>query len=189
MAKKSNKKLLGTILSFVALALAVVSIVMFFVPTIKSKDSDNFSYSAAEVCFISVEKAKDKAQEETKNLNLNKAAHYTQLAALKNSDDYKGKLGFAAWMEFVAAVAGLVLVVALFLAMFKIKTALLSGIAALVMFAASLAALIGVGALMNVEVASTKFSEAYKFGAGVIVAFITSTLSAASLVTKKALKA
>ena len=117
MAKKSNKKLLGTILSFVALALAVVSIVMFFVPTIKQKDSDNYSYSAAEICFISVEKAKDKATEETGNLNIEKAAHYTQLAMLKDSDDYKGKLVFSAWMEFVAAVAGLVLVVALVLSM------------------------------------------------------------------------
>lgn len=189
MAKKSKNKLLGTILSFVALALAVVSIVMFFVPTIKAKDSDNRAFSASEICFISVEKAKEKAQEETTNLNLNKAAHYTELASLKNNDNYKGKLGFAAWMEFTAAVAGLVLVVALLLSLFKINTALLAGIAVLVMFAASLAALIGVGALMNVEVVSTKFSEGYQFGAGVIVAFVTSALSFGSLVTKKLMKA
>lgn len=189
MAKKSNKKLLGTILSFVALALAVVSIVMFFVPTIKQKDSDNYSYSAAEICFISVEKAKDKATEETGNLNIEKAAHYTQLAMLKDSDDYKGKLVFSAWMEFVAAVAGLVLVVALVLSMFKLKVSLIVAISALVLFASSLAGLIGVGALMNVEVLSTKFSEVYIFGAGVVIAFVTSTLSAGSLLTKKIMKA
>ena len=188
MAKKSNKKLLGKILSFVALALAVVSVVMFFAPTIKSKDSDT-AFSSAEICFISVEKAKDKATEETRNLNLEKAAHYTQLASLKDSENYKGKLVFSAWMEFVTAVAGLVLIVALLLAMFKINTSLIAGIAVLVMFAGALAGLIGIGALMNVEVLSTKFSEAFKFGAGVIVAFVTSTLSFGCLLTKKLMKA
>lgn len=189
MAKKSKKNLLGTILAFVALALSVVTIVMFFVPTITTKDSENGSYSAYEICFISADKATELAKEETKNLNLDKAGHYTALALLKNSDDYSGKLNFAGWMGFVSAVAGIVVVVALLLQLFGINTGLLAGIAVLVMFAGALASIIGTASLMNVEVLSTPFSKNHGYGAGVIISLISSTLALACLAVKKIKKA
>lgn len=189
MAKKSKKNLLGTILAFVALALSVVTIVMFFVPTITTKDTDNGSYSAYELCFISADKATELAKEETKKGNLENAGHYTALALLKNNDNYSGKLNFAGWMGFVSAVAGIVVVVALLLQMFGIKAELLAGIAVLVMFAGALASLITTATLMNVEILSTPFSNSHGYGAGVIISLISSALALACLAVKKIKKA
>lgn len=190
MAKKSsNKKLLGRILEFVALALAVVTIAMFFVPTIKAKDSDSFSYSASQICFVSADKASENSKDELANGNLEKSAFWTNLSTLKESDDYNGKLNLAGWMGFVSLVGALLVLVAIILKMLKIKARFLIVIASLVMFAGSLGSLIGVSSLMGVEVLGIKFSEAYSYGVGVILGFISSTLSFLCLATKRILRA
>lgn len=189
MAKKSKKNLLGTILAFVAVALSVVTLIMFFVPTISMKDSENCSYSAYEICFISADKATEMAKEETLNGNLNKTAHYSTLATLKKYDNYSGKLNFAGWMGFVSAVSAVIVIVAMILNLFGIKAGLIAGIAVLVMFASSLAGLIGTSSLLSVEVLSTPLKKTYSYGAGVIISFISSTLAVVSLGVKKLKKA
>lgn len=189
MAKKSNKKLLGMILSLATLVFAVLVVVMFFVPTIKSKDSDKYNYSACTICFVSAEKASEKANDALRSGNTAEYTYWTAYSAIKDSDNYKGKLNFTAWMEFTAAVAALVVIVALILAIFKMNTTLLAILAAIVMFGASLAAIIGLGALMDVAVLNVKFSESFKFGAATIVSLIASILGAGAIITKKIVKA
>jgi len=189
MAKKSNKKLLGMILSLATLVFAVLVVVMFFVPTINSKDSDTYNYSACTICFVSAEKAGEKAEEAVKSGNVKESTYWTVYKGMKESDNYKGKLNFTAWMEFTATVAALVVIVALILAMFKMNTSLIAILSAVVMFGASLAAIIGLGALMDVAVMNVKFSESFKFGAATIVSLISSILGAGAIITKKVLKA
>ncbi len=184
MAKKKN--LLGTVLEFIAFALAVVAIVMFFVPTIKTKNEDvDVSFAPYELCFVSAEKAEEKL-EDAKSVKA--IAHYTKLTALKESDETSGKLALAGWMQFATMLAGVVTVVAFLLSLAKKKSSNLALFATILMFVTSLVALIAVGAFMNAPYLMGEAGDIYKFGVGVILSFVASTLACASLVTKKVMK-
>lgn len=188
MAKKFNKKLLGMILSLTTLVLAALVVVMFFIPTFKSKENDQ-NYSACTICFVSAEKASEKASDAFTKGNTTEAIYWTTYSSLKDSDTFKGKMNFTAWMQFTAAVAALVVIVALVLAMFKLKTTLIAIIASIIMFGASLAAIISLGSLMGTAYVGVKFNEVFKFGAATIVGLISSILGAGAFITKKILKA
>ena len=177
----AKKKSLSLIMSLVAIALAILTITTFFMPTIKRNDSENGKFSAMEICFVSKDKCEEKLKDAVKNLDKDGTAHYTYLSAIKSNEDTAKAIQTASWFHFTAMLFAIATIVLVVLSLFGKKLGLWAKLASILVVLCMLASLISVCGFLNVEILNTPVKESYKIGVASILGFISSILTTASL--------
>lgn len=179
MATKKQK--IKRTFSLIALVLSLVSIAMFFVPSICAKDYDA-KVSPYQICFVSIDKAKEEMIEK-------EDLGYGALITLKETEETKGRTNLAGWMSFATMLAGVVTIISLFLTTVLHKSAFKVALfSSFIMLLTSLTALISVGTLLSVKIGLVELSSVYRLGAGVVISAICSILSMGLLVTVRLMR-
>ena len=196
MAK--NKINFGLITKLIVLVLCVVTAVSFFLPVFGSKEESGIKYSNCMVCFLSEEKAVEKAQEYAEESSsaalkgnnkeaeklMNRAISYELITSIKD-EDFGGRAATVAgaWFHFAAMVASVVAIAFVLLTLFGKDFAKISIFATIASAVLMIVALICGISFLATEIGSSTVGEefAFRFG-GVILGLITSILATAATV-------
>lgn len=184
MAK--SKKKTSLILSAVAIALCLLTIVAFFLPVLKSREEDAgfIKCSAMEICFISADKAAEISKEALKDGDLEKSTKFSTFATMKNDEKASPAFNATGWMFFIAMVASVVTLVGLLLSLAGKNTKAIVIFAAILALLAMIATLISSISFLNIEYFGSKLSDTAKISTGLIIALISSVLAPISLFVK-----
>ncbi|MBR2909118.1 MAG: hypothetical protein IKC11_02090 [Clostridia bacterium] len=196
MAKK--KANLGFITKIIVLALCAVTAISFFLPAFGPKEEAGVKYSNCQICFLSEERAIEKAQEYAEDATsatlkgnteegeklMNKALSYELIAGIKG-EDFSGRVSAisGAWFHFAAMLISIVSMVLIILSLLGKELAKYSIIFTNLCFILMIVALCCGISFLGTEIGSTTLGEsfAFKFG-GVILGLISSFLAGVAIV-------
>ena len=194
MAKK--KVDLKLITKIIVLVLCVLTAVSFFLPVIASKEDTQMRYSNCQVCFLSQERAVEKAEEYAKKSTeasldgddkkaeklMYKAISYELVFSVKDEDfDARTATVAGAWLHYAAMVASVVAIVFIVLSLFGKDFAKIPTIALIAGVAFMIASLICGLSFLATKLGSGTIGDdfALRFG-GVILGLITSVIACAA---------
>ncbi len=178
------------VMKILALVLCLTTVVTFFIPIMKS-DNEYISgkVSSYQIVFNSLENAKTKVSEATKEGKTQDVADYSMLISFKSNKDTKTKFNLIGYFHMFAAISALVASVFLVLSLFSIDYKLVQIIAVSVAFAFALAALISQIALFQTTIIESGIlakkilvDTNNNYSAGVILSFLTSFFALASAI-------
>lgn len=182
MAKSKN--VLGLVFKCVALVFCLLTIITFFIPTIKVDTKDGASVSSAQIVFLSEERAEEKLTSAVKKGDTDKAAQYTILTTLKSEDKTSKAFNAVGWLHLLAAVVSVVALVLLLLSLFKGNISLLTKIALCVALLFMVCALISQASLYGTVLIkataitkAVKVGDSYAYASGVILGLVSSALA------------
>lgn len=175
-----NKKT-TLILKLVGLVMCVLTAVSFFLPVLKTdvEDVDPIRVSSAQVCFLSAEKAEEKAEEAVKDNNEDKVAQYSVIYSLKHKEsEARSTIIATSWLHFVAALAGLAGAIVIALSLFGKNYSLVGKIVVLASMVLMVVSLICGCSYLNTEIVSKQtYGDVYNLGSGVIIGLISAVIA------------
>lgn len=180
-SKSKSKGGLGLIFNIIAITLCIVTIISFFIPTFKTKGEEPVSYSSMEICFVSEDKAEEKAKDYTADLNLKLAQKYTVLKEIKANEDCNSAFISAGWIHFGAMLASVVALVFIVMCMLGKKFSGIAKLSLLIALTLMIVSLIMAITFLNAKTSivtlllvNKKISEVVSIGTGNIIGLITS---------------
>ena len=181
---KSKTNRTSLILGMIAIVLCLVTAISFFIPTYRGTSDDTvLKYSSMEICFISEETAREKAQE-AGIVNAGEALRYTTLASYKANEDASGALNASGWMHFFAMIASVIAIVFIILCLAGKRFSLVAINAVLASLAFMIASLISALSFLNVEVIGGAIKDTLSINAGIILGLVTSIIASITVLLK-----